>query len=205
MSTEQDPQPRRRKVGNPLALAVLAELLMGPIHPYEIGRRLKEHGKDRSFKYNRSSLYMVVEQLRRAGFIDEHETVRDTQRPERTLYSLTDPGREELFDWMRELVAIPQPEYPHFGVALSLLSILVPAEAVDLLGRRLEALDAAIDETQATVAATTHAGVPWVFLVEEDYRLAVIGAERRFVAGLAEKLGDPEYVRTWHETFGGNG
>ena len=56
--------PERRKVGNPLALAVLAELLMGPMHPYEIGRRLTEHGKDRNIKYNRGSLYMVVEQYR---------------------------------------------------------------------------------------------------------------------------------------------
>jgi hypothetical protein len=25
-------------------------LLMGPTHPYEMGRRLKEHGKDRDIK-----------------------------------------------------------------------------------------------------------------------------------------------------------
>src|SRR3981189_2954618 len=97
--------PERRKVGNPLALAVLAELLMGPMHPYEIGRRLTEHGKDRNIKYTRGSLYMVVEQLERAGFVSEHETVRDTSRPERTLYELTDEGRRELYDWLRELVA----------------------------------------------------------------------------------------------------
>src|SRR4029453_4531019 len=111
----------RRKVANPLALAVLAYLLAEPMHPYELGRRLTQHGKDRNIRYNRGSLYMVVEQLRKAGFINEHETVRDTQRPERTLSALTDAGREELFDWMRELVASPQHEYPQFGVALSLL------------------------------------------------------------------------------------
>src|ERR1700716_2805905 len=109
---------------------------MEPMHPYELGRRLTETGKDRDIKYNRGSLYMVVEQLNKAGFIAAQETVRDTQRPERTVYALTDAGRAELHDWMRELVAKPQHEYPQFGVALSLLAVLAPNESVELLGQR---------------------------------------------------------------------
>ena len=106
---------RRRRVANPLALAVLAWLMTGPMHPYELGRRLQETGMDRSVKFNRGSLYMVVEQLRKAGFVAEQETVRDSQRPERTVYALTDDGRTELYDWMRELVAEPQHEYLQFA------------------------------------------------------------------------------------------
>jgi DNA-binding PadR family transcriptional regulator len=194
---------KRRKVANPLALAVLAELLLGPLHPYEIGRRLKEHGKDRNIKYNRSSLYMVVEQLTKAGFIAEQETLRDTQRPERTVYALTDEGRHELYDWLRELVAQPWHEYPQFGVALSLLSVLSPTEAVELLGERLVALGEEIDEIRATVRTATDSGVAWVFLVEEEYRLAVLDAESRFVTGLIESLKQPDYIRAWQQFFGG--
>ncbi|MFF5259042.1 PadR family transcriptional regulator [Actinomadura viridis] len=193
---------KRRAVSNPLGLAVLAFLLWEPMHPYELGRRLKETDKDRSFKYNRGSLYMVVGQLKKAGFITEQETVRDTQRPERTVYALTDAGREELYDWLRELVAQPREEYPLFGAALSLLSVLSPAEAVELLGRRLAALDAQAEETRAGVRAATEQGVAWVFLVEEEYRLAVLDAERGFVARLRESLGAPEYLSEWQRIFG---
>jgi DNA-binding PadR family transcriptional regulator len=192
----------RRAVANTLALAVLAELLMGPIHPYEIGRRLKEHGKDRNIKYNRSSLYMVVDQLQRAGFITGHETVRDTQRPERTVYALTDAGREEFFDWMRELIAEPQHEYPQFGVALSLLSVMPPAEAVELLRRRLDALASEIDATRALVAETKASGVAWVFVIEDEYRVAVLEAERAWVTQLTASLADPDYAKGWHQVFG---
>jgi DNA-binding PadR family transcriptional regulator len=194
--------PKRRKVANPLALAVLAWLMMGPLHPYEMGRRLQTSGMDRSIKYNRGSLYMVVDQLTKAGFITPQETVRDTQRPERTVYALTDEGRAEIYDWMRELVAEPRHEYLQFGVALSLLSVLSPDEAVELLGRRLVALTAEIDEIRATVTTATEGGVAWVFLVEEEYRTAVLDAERTYVTGLVGSLKDPEYVRTWHEFFG---
>jgi DNA-binding PadR family transcriptional regulator len=195
----------RRKVANPLALVVLAELLVGPMHPYEIGRRLTEHGKDRNIKYTRGSLYMVVEQLERAGFVAEHQTVRDTARPERTLYALTDQGRGELYAWLRELVAEPREEYPHFGVALSLLSVLPPLEAAELLGARLAALTEEIELTRAGVRAATEGGLAWVFLVEEEYRLAVLEAERGFVERVAESLRDPAYIEEWTRVFGAIG
>jgi DNA-binding PadR family transcriptional regulator len=194
---------KRRKVSNPLALAVLAELFAQPMHPYEMGRRLKEQGKDRDIKYNRGSLYMVVEQLTKAGFIAEHETVRDTQRPERTIYAITDAGRTELYDWMRELVATPVHEYPSFGVALSLLTVLPPEETVQLLGRRLEALTAEVTATGDTIRQYTEQGLDWWFLIEEEYRLAMREAERGYVARLAERVGGPDYQRMWHEFFRG--
>ncbi|MEU8324009.1 PadR family transcriptional regulator [Nonomuraea sp. NPDC048881] len=193
---------KRRKVANPLALAVLAFLLVEPMHPYELGRRLQETDKDKSFKYNRGSLYMVVKQLAKAGFIVERETVRDTERPERTLYELTGEGRAELYDWLRELVSTPQEDYPHFGVALSLISVLDPAEAVGLLERRAAAMTAQRAELARTADAARAGGVAWVFLVEDDYRLAVLDAELAFVARLVESLSAPDYARTWHEMFG---
>lgn len=193
---------KRRKVANPLALAVLAFLLMGPMHPYELGRRLKETGKDRSIKYNQGSLYMVVEQLRKAGFVIGQETVRDTPRPERTVYALTDEGRRELYDWMHELIAQPREEYPQFGVALSLLSVLSPTAAVEALDRRLVALTTEAEEIRANMRTAVDDGVAWVFLVEEEYRLTVLDAESRFVTGLIESLRRPDYIRAWQDFFG---
>ncbi|MGW5363529.1 PadR family transcriptional regulator [Actinopolymorpha pittospori] len=193
---------KRRKVTNPLGLAVLAWLLVGPMHPYELGRRLQESGKDRTIKYNRGSLYMVVEQLRKAGYVAAQETLRDTQRPERTVYALTDEGRHELYDWLGELVAEPRREYPQFGVALSLLSVLAPAEAVALLTRRLAVLAGEIEETTTAMRSATDAGLAWVFLIEEEYRLAMWEAEARFVTKLVQSLEQPDYIRAWQETFG---
>jgi DNA-binding PadR family transcriptional regulator len=192
----------RRKVSNPLALAVLAHLVMGPQHPYELGKQLKETGKDRNIKFNRGSLYMVVEQLRKAGFVAEQETVKDTQRPERTVYALTDEGRAELYDWMRELVRDPVHEYPQFGVALSLISVLDPVEAAELLKARADALTRDLDDTRAMVGKATGDGVEWIFLVEEEYRMSLLEAELRLVEKLAGELAKDEYQRSWREFFG---
>ena len=58
---------QKRKVGNLLALAVMSYLSQQPMHPYELGRTLREHGDERSIKFNHGSLYMVVGQLAKAG------------------------------------------------------------------------------------------------------------------------------------------
>jgi hypothetical protein len=104
---------------------------------------------------------------------------------------------------MRELVATPVHEYPSFGVALSLLTVLPPEETVQLLGRRLEALTAEVTATGDAIRQYTEQGLDWWFLIEEEYRLAMREAERGYVARLAERVGGPDYQRMWHEFFRG--
>ena len=182
----------KRKVGNPLALAVLSYLTMKPMHPYELSRTLRDNGDARSIKFNHGSLYMVVQQLARAGFIAEVETSREGQRPERTVYAITDDGRREAREWLSELIGQPEHEYPHFVTALSLVAALPPGEVVPLLCARLEALASQRAEIQGMIDSSLSQGVPRLFLVEEEYRLALLDAESAFVERLIAEIGDPE-------------
>jgi DNA-binding PadR family transcriptional regulator len=197
-------KPRKRKVGNLLALAVLSYLTQRPMHPYELGRTLRENGDERSIKFTHGSLYMVVQQLAKAGFITEQETSREGQRPERTVYALTDAGRDELRDWLRELVEEPHHEYPQFVAALSLIAALPPSEVVALLRRRLGRLAEQRAEIRALIDDALGKGVPGLFLVEEDYRLALLEAESTFVERFIEQITDPQtgWGRMWAEFHG---
>ena len=189
----------KRKVGNLLALAVLSYLTQGPMHPYELSRTLRDNGDARSIKFNHGSLYMVVEQLAKAGFIAERETTRHGQRPERTVYALTEEGRRELRDWLRELIEVPRHEYPGFVAALSLIAALPPGEAVELLGNRVRALGEQRGEIRELIDGSINSGVPGLFLVEEEYRLALVDAEIAFVRRLVERIDDP--VTGWREPW----
>jgi DNA-binding PadR family transcriptional regulator len=192
---------KRRKVNNLLALAVLSYLTVTPMHPYELGRRLREDGHARSINFNPGSLYMVVQQLARAGLIVEQETTRDGHRPERTAYALTDAGREEARSWLRELVEVPQHEYPHFVAALSLIAALPPNEVVELLGRRRQRLAELRGQIRDQIHSALARGVQPLFLVEEEYRLALLDAESSFVEGFIERIDDPVtgWRRPWAE------
>lgn len=183
---------KNRKVGNLLALAVLSYLTQRPMHPYELSRMLRDHGDARSIKFNHGSLYMVVGQLAKAGFITEVETTREGQRPERTVYALTDAGRHEFRDWLSELVEQPEHEYPHFVAALSLIAALPPGQVLMLLRRRLDRLAEERAEIRDLIDNALAGGLHRLFLVEEDYRLALLEAESSFTGRFIEQITDPE-------------
>ena len=196
----------KRKVGNLLALAVLSSLTQQPMHPYELGRTLREHGDDRSIKFNHGSLYMVIGQLAKAGFIAEQETNRAGQRPERTVYALTDAGRHELRDWLGELVEQPQHEYPAFVAALSVISALPPSQVLVLLRTRLGHLAEQQAEARGLIDTALADRVPGLFLLEEEYRLALIQAETAFTTRLIERITDPatDWTGPWADFHGEN-
>jgi len=191
----------KRKVANLLGLAVLSYLSQHPMHPYALARALREHGDDRSIKFSHGSLYMVVGQLERAGFVAQQETGRAGQRPEHTVYALTDAGRAELRDWLRSLVAEPQHEYPAFVSALSLITALPPAEAVELLRRRRGLIAADRARVEALIGDSLARQVPGLFLIEEEYRLDQLDTESAFVDRLIARITNPEpgWIGGWAE------
>jgi len=82
-------------------------------------------------------------------------------------------------------------EYPHFVTALSLVAALPPGEVVPLLRTRLEALAGQRAEIQGMIDSSLAQGVPRLFLVEEEYRLALLDAESAFVEQFIAEIGDP--------------
>jgi DNA-binding PadR family transcriptional regulator len=195
---------QRRKVGNMLALAVLATVAARPMHPYEMASLLRARGKERDMPIKWGSLYTVVRNLERHGFLAVVESSRQGGRPERTVYRITDAGRHELQDWVRELLSTPEREQPRFEAGLSVWAVLDPDEVVGLLRRRLEQLDR--DVAQEREALAQHGReVPRLFLVEAEYDLALRAAEAAWTRGLLDDLTSGAFPgldqwREWHAT-----
>jgi DNA-binding PadR family transcriptional regulator len=195
---------KRRKVGNLMALAILSTVAVRPMHPYEMAGALRGWGKDQDLPIKWGSLYTVVGNLAKHGFLDEVESGREGRRPERTVYRITDAGRAELVDWARELLSVPEPELPRFRAGLSVLAVLRPDEVAELLGKRLAAVEAREAEVRASLAEES-ARVPRLFLLELEYDLALIAAEAAWTRSLIGEItagtlpGLAEW-RRFHET-----
>jgi DNA-binding PadR family transcriptional regulator len=178
---------KRRKVSNLLALSLLTLLTERPMYPYEMASKLRERGKDNTIKINWGSFYTVVQNLEKYGFIEAVEVAREGKQPERTTYQITEAGRAELMDWMRELLSVPEREYTRFEAALGDSGILPPDELIDLLQQRLAALEETNDHIQAELAQLV-TQLPRLFLIESEYYLALRRAEEEWVRGLLKEF-----------------
>jgi DNA-binding PadR family transcriptional regulator len=197
----------KRKVANPLALAVLACLFEKPMHPYEMATTLRERHKDLSIKLNYGSLYTVIGALQRSRLIQPIETAREGNRPERTVYRMTDAGRLELIDWLSELLVETPHEFTQFEAGLSLLPVIAPGDARKLLDQRVHRLENQIERSKATRKFLTDGKLPRLFWIEEEYRSRLHEAEIEWVRGLIADIdsGALDGLKTWrgwHETAG---
>jgi len=190
-----------RNRANPLALAVLICLLERPMHPYEVATTLRQRNKHESVRLNYGSLYAVVDSLDRRGLIAPQKTARAVRLPERTVYTLTDTGQVELYDWLTELVSTPVNEYPSFEAALSFLPALPPDDAVQLLQERAARLEVDLAQAYATREVVGKQGVPRLFWIEAEFRNLQREAELSYVRKLAREIssGALDGVEWWRD------
>jgi DNA-binding PadR family transcriptional regulator len=193
----------KRKVANLMGLAVLATVVQRPMHRYEMASVMRARGKDRDMDIKWGSLYTVVANLEKHGFLEAIYVTRQGARPERTVYQITDAGRAELVAWTRDLIAEPEAEHTRFVAGLSVMAVLDPRDVVDLLRRRLQRLTESIDTLQAEVQEA--ADVPRLFLIEDEYRIAMTRAEAEWTRSLINELsaGTFPHLDAWkrfHET-----
>lgn len=192
----------KRKVANPLAFAVLGSLSERSMHPYEISTMLKTRGKDGSIKLNYGSLYSVVTALEKHGFIEAVETVRDGNRPERTVYAITESGRLEFDDWLSELLGKPEKEFSQLEAGLAYLPAFTPERVVGLLQQRAEALDAEIAQIEGMHAFMQSKGLPRIFWVESELRLALLKTQVDYIRELGREISADELEGSafWRKT-----
>lgn len=182
-----------RGTSNPLALAVLACLAQRPMHPYEMSSTMREQRKDTAVKLNFGSLYSVVGSLQRRGWIEQvGPATRQGNRPQRRTYALTEAGAAAFTDWLTSLVREPAVEFPTFAAGLDHLTTLPPADAAAALRAREHALVADVERRRAELAAATEGlarrGLGRVYVLEDDYRLAMVEAELAWVRSVLGEL-----------------
>lgn len=169
------------------------------MHPYRMQQLIKERGKDKIINVERrASLYQTINQLAKAGLIEEQKTIREENRPDRTLYELTDNGHQTIREWLREALATPAQEFPEFPAAVSIIALLTPEEALQQLEMRATALG----DRLADIGDALQRGgqfLPRLFLLEDEYLRVVLEAERSWVRNLIDDLRQGRL--TWNEEW----
>ncbi|WP_246724527.1 PadR family transcriptional regulator [Rhizobium phaseoli] len=172
---------------SPVALAVLAMLMEEPLHPYRMQRLIKERGKDEVINITqRASLYQTIHRLEREALIAQQKTVRDDKRPERTVYEITEKGRDVALAWIREMLSTLTREYPEFPAAISFLALLTPNDVLGLLEHRAKAIESELRRIDGLLLEAQ--AVPRLFLLEMEYLRALHATELSWINGVVGDL-----------------
>lgn len=162
---------------SPLGIVLLVLLEEAPMHAYRMQQLIKEREKDTVVNVaSRNSVYQVLGRLERDGLVAVRETSRERRRPERTVYEITDAGRDEMHRWLVTALSEPRNEFPELPAALASVAVLTPAEAAGHLQARASRLRDTLAGTDPEAIAAEH-GLPRVFVVEEEYKRAIAVAE----------------------------
>jgi DNA-binding PadR family transcriptional regulator len=188
-----DRPPRQRPLPRtPVALSVLNLLNERAMHPYEMRSLMRERRHDRAFRIRESSVYDTVARLAERGFIEPVEVNREGRRPERTVYAITEAGRDELLVWLWELASEPSAEYPAFAAPLMFIYALGKDRAIAALQQRAARLEAEISssDTFRRAVLADWPELPRIFGIEDEYAQAMRQAELAWVRTTVADLRD---------------
>lgn len=160
-----------------LGLIVLGMLIEQPMHVYGMQKLIKEQGKAKVVNVRqRTSLHQILDRLTANGLVD-HTTQRDTSEsyPERRVYSITPAGRQAAVNWLSEMVTGLPDEFPQFPAALSVLTMIGPDTAADLISARITTIETALAVMRAERGRFED--VPRIYLLEDEYRTRSLEAE----------------------------
>lgn len=184
-----------------LGLVVLGMLIDEPMHAYRMQKLLKLWGKDRVVNIRRpASIYQTIERLIRLELVDVRKTVQTESHPDRIVYGITAKGRSTLRTWLRDLLTAVGEEFPNFPAAVSMLALLTPDDAKASFESRAEAINVALKQLEEEKQAA--GDVPRLFLLEDEYRTALLKAELTWLSTAISDLAsgslswDEEWVRS---------
>ncbi|GAA2612318.1 PadR family transcriptional regulator [Paractinoplanes durhamensis] len=181
-------KPRRSTLG----MVLLALLMEAPMHPYRMQQMIKERGQDQLVNVaQRNSVYQALDRLVRDGLARPAGSTREAGRPERTVYEITPDGEATMRLWLIGMLPTPGREFPEFPAALAFIAVLAPAQVRELLGRRLDTQE----QRLAAVREQAPPGLPRLFLIEDEYRAAMLAAEIAWLRQLVTDLDSGEL--TW--------
>jgi DNA-binding PadR family transcriptional regulator len=163
-----------------------------PMHPYEMRSLMRERGHDRAFRIRESSVYDTVARLADRSFIEPVEVSREGRRPERTVYAITEAGRDELLAWLWELASEPAAEYPAFAAPLMFIYSLGKDRTLAAFQQRAARLEADISASDTYRQAFTAQmpGFVRIFGIEDEYAQAMRRAELAWVRATIAELRD---------------
>lgn len=131
---------------NPVRLLILGLLAETPLHGHQIRRAADQSGIEQWGEVKVGSLYGMLGRLETEGLIEPVRVEQEGRRPQRTVYAITDDGRQELAIHRERALSQPMLHSTTVEAALKWSAGLDESALRERLDRRRTALAAALSD-----------------------------------------------------------
>jgi DNA-binding PadR family transcriptional regulator len=121
-----------------MKLAILGILLERNMHPYEITLVMKERNMDRITKLQLGSLYYAVDKLAQEGCIEALEVISSSDRPDKTIYGITEQGKVLFEQLILQQIKKNDPNFHPMYLALAMSHHVDQSKVEKLLEERIK-------------------------------------------------------------------
>lgn len=174
-------------------MVILGLLRERPLYGYELKHVIEDHMGDwTSIAFG--SIYFALDKLSKEGFVEKVSVEQEGKRPSRSVYQITDAGRDEFMRLLREGWQDVERQYFELDVCLFFMRYLPLDEAKEYLRRRRVILEHSLTEVQKhRDEQLAIPEVPALAGAIFDHTLVHTEAELRWVSDLLEKMESGEY------------
>jgi len=174
-------------------LVILGLLRDRPLYGYEIKQIIEEHMSDwTSIAFG--SIYFALDKLADEKFVEKVEVEQAGKRPSRSVYQITDTGRDEFLRLLRESWQQVERQYFSVDICLFFMNTLPLEEVKNYLRTRQRVLQATIEHIQSHRGEQmSNPEVPRLAVAIFDHSLVHTQAELTWVSDLLQKMESGEY------------
>ena len=133
-------------------LLILGIVLEGPISAYDIQKDVEYHHFSRWTRVSIPSVYKKVLQLREQGYLDS-SPAPGKRAGEKSIYTVTDKGRDYFLRLMEEQAARPVPLLFDFNPVITNLNKLPTEKALTLVETLRQSISASAEESEGYARA----------------------------------------------------
>lgn len=129
-------------------MVILGLLREKPLYGYEIKQVIEEHMSDwTSIAFG--SIYFALDKLAGEGFVEKASVEKEGRRPSRSVYQISQNGREEFLRLLREGWQQVEQQYFSLDICLFFMQALQPEEIKAYLRARQSALQGVLQHIQS--------------------------------------------------------
>lgn len=171
-----------------VSVMILGLIAEKPLNPYELTKLLGYlHIKD-WFPVAASSVYATIKTLHKKGYITG-ESIKEGKMPEKTVYTISEKGREEFVASLEEYLGSTELDAVQFNIACILICHIDKDKAAMILNTRMERfkkIKESIDKEMTYLKAQD--GFPALGLISMIHNCNLIEAEINTIIMLMQEV-----------------